>query len=46
MGPRYGVTSVPTIIINGKYRSNASIAGGQAKMLGVMDQLVTAESKP
>ncbi|MBT4348769.1 MAG: thiol:disulfide interchange protein DsbA/DsbL [Methylococcales bacterium] len=46
MGPRYGVTSVPTIIINGKYRSNASIAGGQAKMLGVMDQLVAEESKP
>ncbi len=46
MGPRYGVTSVPTIIINGKYRSNASIAGGQSNLLGVMDQLVAVESAP
>ncbi|MDP7536229.1 MAG: thiol:disulfide interchange protein DsbA/DsbL [Methylococcales bacterium] len=46
MGPRYGVTSVPTIIINGKYRSNASIAGGQSNLLGVMDQLVAVESVP
>jgi len=46
MGPRYGVTSVPTIIVNGKYRSNASIAGGQSNLLGVMDQLVAVESAP
>jgi thiol:disulfide interchange protein DsbA len=46
MGPRYGVTSVPTIIVNGKYRSNASIAGWQSNLLGVMDQLVAVESAP
>ena len=46
MGPRYGIISVPTIIINGKYRSNASIAGGQSNLLGVMDQLVAVESAP
>ena len=46
MGPRYGVTSVPTIIINGKYRTNASIAGGQGSMLTVMDQLIAKEIQP
>lgn len=46
MGPRYGVTSVPTIIINGKYRTNASIAGGQGNMLTVMDQLIATEIQP
>ena len=46
MGPRYGVTSVPTIIINGKYRTNASIAGGQGSMLTVMDQLIATEIQP
>jgi thiol:disulfide interchange protein DsbA len=43
---RYGATSVPTIIINGKYRSNATIAGGSHEhLIEVMDHLVKKESK-
>jgi thiol:disulfide interchange protein DsbA len=43
---RYGATSVPTIIINGKYRSNATIAGGSHKhLIAVMNYLVQKESK-
>ena len=45
MAPRYGVRSVPTIIINGKYKTNASIAKGQQNITTVMDQLIAAESK-
>jgi thiol:disulfide interchange protein DsbA len=44
MAPRYGVRSVPTIIINGKYKTNATIAKGQKNITVVMDQLIAAES--
>ena len=43
MAPRYGVRSVPTIIINGKYKTNASIAKSQQNMMAVMSQLVAIE---
>ena len=41
---RYGVTSVPTIVVNGKYRTGASEAGGFAPLLEVIDELVARES--
>ncbi|MCY4419924.1 MAG: thiol:disulfide interchange protein DsbA/DsbL [Gammaproteobacteria bacterium] len=38
-----GANSVPTIIINGKYRSTASDAGGHALLLQLIDSLVIQE---
>jgi len=42
---RYGITGVPTIIINGKYMTSGPIAGSHEKMLEVMDQLIKQESQ-
>ncbi|TCK16952.1 thiol:disulfide interchange protein DsbA [Thiogranum longum] len=41
----YGVTGVPTLIINGKYRTSATMAGGNRQMLEVVDYLVEQERK-
>ncbi len=38
-----GITGVPAIIVNGKYRISAQTAGGQDKMLKVVDFLVAKE---
>jgi thiol:disulfide interchange protein DsbA len=45
MGQRYGVKGVPTLIVNGKYRTGAQEAGGNAKVFAVVNQLVKQESK-
>ena len=39
----YGITGVPTMIINGKYRVVGESAGGNAAMLRVVDFLVAKE---
>jgi thiol:disulfide interchange protein DsbA len=39
----YGLTGVPTLVINGKYRTTAKLAGGNKQMLQVTDFLVTKE---
>ena len=44
MAPRYGITGVPAVIINGKYKTNGPIAGSHEKMLEVMDKLIAQES--
>lgn len=44
MAARYGVNGVPAIIVNGKYRTNATLAGSQEKMLDVINQLIKQES--
>ncbi|VAW79509.1 Periplasmic thiol:disulfide interchange protein DsbA [hydrothermal vent metagenome] len=41
----YGITGVPTLIINGKYRTNATMAGGNKQMFEVIDYLVEQERK-
>lgn len=42
---RYGVDSVPTIVVNGTYRTNASLAGGTyPKLLKVVDYLIAKET--
>ncbi|VAW75384.1 Periplasmic thiol:disulfide interchange protein DsbA [hydrothermal vent metagenome] len=41
----YGASGVPMLIINGKYRTNATMAGGNEKMLEVVDFLVEQERK-
>ncbi|MCE5182281.1 MAG: thiol:disulfide interchange protein DsbA/DsbL [Betaproteobacteria bacterium] len=36
----YGITGVPTLIVDGKYRTSVSAAGGQAGLMSVLDQLI------
>lgn len=45
MAARYGITGVPGLIVNGKYRVTAKAANGQANMLNVVNQLIEQESK-
>jgi len=45
MGYRYGARGVPTLIVNGKYRTGAQEAGGNARVFQVVDYLVKQESK-
>jgi thiol:disulfide interchange protein DsbA len=42
---RYGITGVPAIIVNGKYKTNGPLAGSHEKMLDVINQLIQKESK-
>jgi thiol:disulfide interchange protein DsbA len=44
MGERYGLTGVPAIIINGKYRTDVGMAGGNDALLKVVDFLIKKES--
>jgi thiol:disulfide interchange protein DsbA len=44
MGKRYGVRGVPALIVNGKYRTGAQEAGGNAKVFKVVNELVKKES--
>lgn len=39
----YKVTGTPEVVVNGKYRVSAKLAGGQAEMLKVVDFLVEKE---
>ncbi len=43
MTRRYAITGVPTIIINGKYATSASLAGGNQDVIKVMDYLIDRE---
>lgn len=45
LAARYGLTGVPAIIINGKYKTSAQTAGSHEKMIEVMNQLIEKESK-
>ncbi len=42
----YGIDGVPAIIVDGKYRTNGTLAGGQEEMLQVVDSLIKRESQP
>ncbi|MBD9359978.1 thiol:disulfide interchange protein DsbA/DsbL [Methylomonas fluvii] len=44
-GPRYGISGVPALIVNGKYKVTAQSAKSQANMLTVVNQLITQESQ-
>lgn len=44
IGPRYGITGVPALVVNGKYKVTAQSAKSQANMLTVVNQLITRES--
>ncbi len=41
---RYGVTGVPAVIINGKYKTNGPLAGSHEKMIEVINRLIEQES--
>ncbi len=44
MTRRYGISGVPAIIINGKYRTSAHKAGSEARLMQVINALVAKES--
>ena len=41
---RYTITGVPTVVVNGKYRTGAREAGGYPQLIQVIDELVERES--
>lgn len=41
---RYGLTGVPAIIVNGKYKVTAKLAGSQEKMIDVINSLIKLET--
>ncbi len=44
LGRRYGVSSTPTVVVNGKYRSDGKKAGNFGKLLELIDELIVRES--
>lgn len=44
MAVNAGISSVPTVIINGKYRTSGSIAGSYENLIKVLNDLVAKES--
>jgi thiol:disulfide interchange protein DsbA len=40
---RYSITSVPTVVVNGKYRTGAAEAGSYPKLMELIDELVARE---
>jgi thiol:disulfide interchange protein DsbA len=45
MTRRYGLTGVPTVIVNGKFSTSASAAGSNKKLIDIIDYLVAEERK-
>ena len=41
---RYSITSVPAVVVNGKYRTGASEAGGYPPLMELIDELIERES--
>lgn len=41
---RYGIRSTPTIVVNGKFRTDGSTAGSTANLLDLIDELIVRES--
>jgi len=44
MGKRYGIDGVPALVVNGKYRTSATLTGGNARLMEVLDHLVEREA--
>ena len=40
---RYRVDSTPTVVVNGKYRTNASMAGGYDQLIELINVLAASE---
>jgi thiol:disulfide interchange protein DsbA len=45
LGRDFGIDGVPVIVVNGKYRTGATLTGGNEQMLVVVDQLIRKESE-
>jgi thiol:disulfide interchange protein DsbA len=45
MQARYGVRGTPSVIVNGKYRVSAGLAGGYDQMASVVEALAAREHK-
>ncbi|MGD8559065.1 MAG: thiol:disulfide interchange protein DsbA/DsbL [Gammaproteobacteria bacterium] len=45
MSQRYGIQGVPALVVNGKYRTGAKLAGGNANIFRVVNFLVAKEAK-
>jgi protein dithiol oxidoreductase (disulfide-forming) len=43
--PRYGITGVPTLVVNGKYVTSGSLAGTHENMIKIVNELIAKESK-
>lgn len=41
---KYGISGVPAIVINGKYKTSGPVAGSHEKMIEIMDKLIVQES--
>ena len=41
---QFGITGVPAMIVQGKYRTSGSLAGSNAKMIEVVEALIAKES--
>ncbi len=41
---RYNIASVPTVVVNGKFRTGAAEAGSYPKLIEVMDELIEREN--
>jgi protein dithiol oxidoreductase (disulfide-forming) len=41
---RYGITGVPAIVVNGKYRTGAGEAGGYPRLIQLINELIERES--
>lgn len=44
LGRRYAISGVPTVVVNGKYRTGAGEAGGYPALLELIDELIVRES--
>lgn len=44
LAAKYGVSGVPAIVINGKYKTSGPVAGSHEKMIEVMNRLIEQES--
>lgn len=45
MGPRYGISGVPAMVVNGKYLVNGRSAADNGGMINVVNELIVQESK-
>lgn len=45
LSQRYGISGVPAVIVNGKYRTSAQLAGGNANIFKVVNFLVEQEAQ-
>ncbi len=44
LGKSFGIDGVPAMVVNGKYRTSSTLAGGNDKVFEVVDQLIQLET--